>query len=258
MKLVSWNTNGIRATHKQGHWNTFLISCFDADVIGIQETKAEVDQLPEDVRAMKGYHAYFNSSKTKKGYSGVALYTKKEPDSVLYDFGTNDQEGRVIIAFFGTTVICNVYFPNGGGAPERLVYKLAFYDAFLSYVQSLKKKGMQVIIMGDVNVAHEEIDIARPKENETHVGFLPVERAWVDELIGAGFIDTYRHLNPNKKDAYTYWDMKTFARNRNVGWRIDYFFISTELLPHLKNATIQSDILGSDHCPITLTLNTVL
>ncbi len=255
MKLVSWNTNGIRATHKQGYWDTFLADCNGADVIGIQETKAEEAQIPEEVRTLKGYNAYFASSKTRKGYSGVALYSKKEPDSVLYDFGTNDQEGRTIIAFYGNTAICNVYFPNGGGAPERLSYKLAFYDAFLSYITSLKKKGMHVIVMGDVNVAHEEIDIARPKENETHVGFLPEERAWVDELLNAGFIDTFRQLHPTKKDAYTYWDMKSFARNRNVGWRIDYFFISTELLPYLKNTTIQSDILGSDHCPITLTLN---
>lgn len=258
MKLVSWNTNGIRATYNQGYWATFLKAFKDADIIGIQETKAEESQMPEEVHKVKGYHAFFSSSKTRKGYSGVALYSKKAPDKVLYDFGTNDQEGRIIIAFFSNTVVCNIYFPNGGGAPERLAYKLAFYDAFLAYINSLKKKGMQIIVMGDVNVAHEEIDLARPKENEKNVGFLPEERAWVDELTTSGFIDTYRHLYPNKKEEYTYWDMKTSARDRNVGWRIDYFFISSVLLPRLKNATIHSDIFGSDHCPISITITSDL
>lgn len=251
MRIVSWNVNGLRALYKQGYWTWFEKE--QPDVFCLQEIKAEEDQLPPDVQKPHGYFSYFNSSKTRKGYSGVAIYTKKEPLEVRYDPLPKEfnQEGRLVELVFENFVLLNVYFPNGGGAPERLEYKLAFYDAFLEYANKLKEK-TPVIFCGDVNVAHEEIDIARPKENETHVGFLPEERAWADEVVAAGFVDTFRHLHPNKKDAYTYWDQKTRARDRNVGWRIDYFFVSHDLLPKVSKSEILSDVFGSDHCPIEL------
>jgi exodeoxyribonuclease III len=254
MKLVSWNVNGLRAVHKRGDWDTFLK--LDPDVFCLQETKASPDQLTDEVRNGKGYFSYFSSSQVKKGYSGVALYSKKEPISVQYGMGIPrfDDEGRIVSAEFDDLYVLSVYFPNGGGGPERLAYKLDFYDEFLAHVQKLRKSGKGVIFCGDVNTAHEEIDLARPKENEENTGFLPEERAWMDEVVNAGFIDTFRYKYPHKIGAYSYWDMKTRARDRNVGWRIDYFFISPDLLPRLKNASILSEVYGSDHCPIQIEL----
>ena len=254
MKYVSWNVNGLRAVAKKG----FLEWLHNAspDVLGLQEIKAEADQLPEEVRSPKGYHAYFSSCKTKKGYSGVALYSKTKPDKVEYGIGIKkfDDEGRIIIGHFGELVLLNVYFPNGGGGPERLKYKFEFYDAFLKHTESLRKKGKKVIFCGDVNTAHEEIDLARPKENEKNTGFLPEERAWIDELVYSGYVDSFRHFYPHKEGAYSYWDMKSAARERNVGWRIDYFFLAPELLPKLKTAGISPLVYGSDHCPVWVEL----
>ena len=187
---------------------------------------------------------------------GAAIYSKEKPIEVKHGMGIErfDQEGRIVETRFKDFVLLNVYFPNGGGGPERLAYKLDFYDEFLAYVQNLRREGNSVIFCGDINTAHEAIDLARPRENETTTGFLPEERAWLDEVVNAGFIDTFRHFYPDKKDAYSYWDMKTRARERNVGWRIDYFFISPDLLPRLKSATILSDVFGSDHCPVAIEL----
>lgn len=254
MKIVSWNVNGLRAIHKKGNFADILKK--DADILCLQETKVEAEQLSEDVRAPKGYYAYFSHSKMRKGYSGVAVYTKERPEKVEEGMGLKDmdQEGRLLVLYFKDFVLLNCYFPNGGGGPERLKYKLDFYDAFLGFTEKLRKKGHKIVICGDVNTAHEEIDLARPKQNETNTGFLPEERAWIDELVYHGYVDIFRHLHPNTKDAYTYWDMKTAARGRNVGWRIDYFFISPDLLPRVKQATMMSDFYGSDHCPIVLEL----
>ena len=222
--------------------------------------------MPEEVLKIPEYFSYFSSPEKKKGYSGVAIYTKEEPTKVEYGLGAPefDNEGRVIVAYYPEFVLLNVYFPNGGGGPERLKYKMDFYDVFLSFVDSLKKKGphfakatrgeQKIIFCGDVNTAHEAIDLARPKENEGNTGFLPEERAWLDEVIVHGYADVFRHLHPTKKDAYTFWDMKSRARDRNVGWRIDYFFISNNLLPKIKSTNILSDVYGSDHCPITLVI----
>ncbi len=254
MKIISWNVNGLRAVAKKG----FLEWLYETqpDVLGLQEIKAEAEQLPEEVRTPKGYYGYFSSCKTRKGYSGVALYSKTKPDKVEYGIGIKrfDDEGRIIIGHFGDLVLLNVYFPNGGGGPERLKYKFEFYDAFLVYIEQLRKKGKQIIFCGDVNTAHEERDLARPKENEKNTGFLTEEREWIDEVIYHGYIDTFRHFFPDKTGAYSYWDMKTAARERNVGWRIDYFFAGNELLTKLKSAGITSSVLGSDHCPIWLEL----
>ena len=253
MKIVSWNVNGLRATHKSGAWDAFLKTA-RADVICLQETKSSPEQLPEEVRNLKGLHSYFSSSTVRKGYSGVALYSRVEPDEVITGLGIKkfDEEGRMVGARFGKLVVLTAYFPNGGQGPHRLAYKLEFYDEFLKFIDAQKALGHSVIFCGDVNTAHEEIDLARPKENSDTTGFLPEERAWIDEVINHGYIDTWRHFHPNTKDAYTYWDMKTRARDRNVGWRLDYFFASRGLLPKIKHAEILPEIYGSDHCPISL------
>lgn len=252
MKIISWNVNGLRANVKKGGFDWLMAQ--NADIFCMQEIKAEADQLPPEVRAPKGYHAFFESSKTRKGYSGVAIYSKIEPLKVEFSVGNPelDQEGRMITAFYEDFVFINCYFPNGGGGPERLAYKLKFYDAFLEYINKLKKKGHEVIFCGDINTAHTEIDLARPKENVDNTGFLPIERAWIDKVIKNNYFDVFRSLNPEKKDVYTYWDMKTFARDRNVGWRIDYFFVTKGILEKIKEVNIHNDILGSDHCPLSI------
>jgi len=254
MRLVSWNVNSIRSLHKKGSFNFFLKE--KPDIFCIQETKADITQFPEAVKTVPGYHLYSASSKEKKGYSGVAVYTTVEPLEVKYGMGIEkfDHEGRFLELHYKEFVLFNVYFPNGGMGPHRLAYKLEFYDAFLAYIEKLRKKGHSIIFTGDINTAHEEIDLARPKQNEENTGFLPEERAWLDEVVNHGYIDTFRHFYPNKKDAYTYWDMKTAARDRNVGWRIDYFFVSADLLPRLKGAGIMPDVYGSDHCPLYIDL----
>jgi exodeoxyribonuclease-3 len=254
MKIVSWNVNGIRALEKKGQFNWFVKQ--SPDIFCIQETKAHPDQLSLEIRQPKGYFSYFDHSKGRKGYSGVAVYSKIEPEKIDYALGVEalDQEGRFLALHFRDFVLCNIYFPNGGGGPIRLDFKFKYYDAFLNYIETLRKKGKKIIFCGDVNTAHEEIDLARPKENEKNTGFLPEERAWIDEVINHGYIDTFRHFNPNKKDAYSYWDMKTFSRQRNVGWRIDYFFVSADLISQVKKADILKDVAGSDHCPILLEL----
>ena len=252
MRILSWNVNGLRAVHKKGHFHWLIEE--SPDIFCLQEIKALAEQLPEEVRSPKGYFSYFNSPDLKKGYSGVAIYSKTEPLKVEYGMnGKKDVEGRVIVAHYEDFALLNVYFPNGGGGPVRLAYKLAFYKDFLKFVQKLRKE-KPVVFCGDVNTAHQAVDLARPKENEENTGFLPIERAWIDDVIKAGYVDTFRKHYPDAIGAYTYWDMKTFARDRNVGWRIDYFFVSAEFLPQVKNIEILGSIFGSDHCPIVLTL----
>lgn len=261
MKIISWNTNGLRATVKQGNFIP-LFAFNNPDIVCFQETKCEPEQLDEDIRNLKGYHSYFSYSKIKKGYSGVAIYSKIEPDKVEYGMGIKkfDDEGRMLVAYYPKSadgrsknfVLINCYFPNGGGGPERLKYKLEFYDAFLEFVNNLKKEGHDVVFTGDVNTAHEEIDLARPKENEENTGFLPVERAWLDEVVNNGWVDIFRNFYPNKKDVYTYWDQKTRARDRNVGWRIDYFFTNQSFIKNIKSFKTLTDYEGSDHCPIMI------
>ncbi len=254
MKIVSWNVNGLRSLSKNEYWESFLRGT-KPDVFCLQETKASPEQLPEALLSPAGFSSFFSSCRIRKGYSGVALYSKIEPLTVIYGMGIEefDQEGRIIGAEFEDFWVLNAYFPNGGQGAERLNYKMRFYDAFLAFAEKLRKQ-KPVIFCGDVNTAHEEIDLARPKENEENTGFLPEERAWIDEVISAGYIDSFRHFHPNTKNAYTYWDLKTRARDRNVGWRIDYFFIASELTKRVKRAEIQSEIYGSDHCPLSITI----
>lgn len=262
MKIISWNTNGLRATAKQGYFNP-LFDKYKPDIVCLQETKAEPEQLPSEVRNYFGYSSYFSHSKNKKGYSGVAVYTKIKPEKVeglgIPEF---DDEGRTLVLYFNTPkakikkwILVNSYFPNGGGGPVRLDYKLRFYDAFLKFIDKKKKLGYSVIFTGDVNTAHEAIDLARPKENVENTGFLPIERAWISKVIQHGYIDTFRTLYPTKKDMYSYWDQKTGARKRNVGWRIDYFFVSEDIINRIEDSSMITDYLGSDHCPILLDIN---
>jgi exodeoxyribonuclease III len=252
MKIVSWNVNGLRSLAKNDYWESFLRGT-KPDIFCLQETKASPDQLSETFLSPAGYSAFFSSCQVRKGYSGVALYSKVEPLSVIYGMGSPefDLEGRLVGAEYKDFWLLNVYFPNGGQGPERLDYKMRYYDAFLAFAEKLRKK-KPVIFCGDINTAHEEIDLARSAQNEENTGFLPEERAWIDEVISAGYIDSFRHFHPNTKDAYSYWDMVTHARERNVGWRIDYFFIAQEFMKHIKKAEIRPDIYGSDHCPVSI------
>ena len=254
MKIVSWNVNGLRSLLKDDYWQTFLKEV-RPDIFRLQETKASPDQLSPELLSPAGYSSFFSSSEVRKGYSGVALYSKVEPLKIMYGMGIKefDQEGRLIGAEFDDFWLINAYFPNGGQGPERLDYKMRFYDAFLTFVEKLRKE-KPIIFCGDVNTAHEAIDLARPKENEENTGFLPEERAWIDEVISAGYIDSFRHFNPQTKEVYTYWDTITRARDRNVGWRFDYFFFSSEFIKHIKHADIHPDVYGSDHCPVSITL----
>lgn len=257
MRIISWNTNGIRSTHKAGLFLP-LFAKYKPDMVCVQETKAEAEQLPDEIRNIPGYQAFFSHSKGRKGYSGVGTYTKIKTISTHVGFTVKDldDEGRTMVTYFdspvGEVALINCYFPNGGSGPVRLEFKLKFYDEFLKFIDRLRKDGKKVIFCGDVNTAHEEIDLARPKANEDNTGFLPIERAWIDEVIAHGYVDVFRHKYPTKTDAYTYWDQKTAARDRNVGWRIDYFFVSPELVKDIKATSILSDYYGSDHCPILL------
>lgn len=255
MKLISWNVNGIRAWHKKGMLD--WVKRQDPDFFCVQETKAEQEQLPEELIDFNDYFVYFDHSKERRGHSGVAVYAKYEPDEVIEGLNVKkfDQQGRMLTLIYGNFAVINCYFPNGGGPEERLKFKLEFYEAFLKFVEKLVRDGKEVIFTGDVNVAHTEIDLARPKNNLKSVGFLPEERAWVDKVISKGWIDTFRYLYPKKIDAYTYWDMKSRAKDRNVGWRIDYFFVSKSLEKKIKKAKIHSDVSGSDHCPIELQID---
>ena len=255
MKFLSYNVNGIRASAKKGAFQNLL--ALDADIVGIQETKSTPDQLDVSLVSPIGYFSYFDSSKERKGYSGVAVYTKVKPENVEYGLGEDhyDIEGRCLTLHFKTFAFVTAYFPNGGRDEEHFKFKLAYYDKFLDHVKKLEKKYTHVIFCGDLNVAHNEIDLARPKENSKQIGFLPIERAWVDRVIEAGFIDTFRAKHGDTV-KYSWWDQKTRARERNVGWRIDYMFVSSSFGEKLDNTKTKADILddfmGSDHAPVVL------
>jgi exodeoxyribonuclease-3 len=252
IRLLSWNVNGIRAIHRKGflEW----VNSARPDVLCIQEIKASQDQIPEELKAVEGYQIFYVAAE-KKGYSGVGLFTKIKPNNVVFGLGIRkfDREGRVIIADYKDFLLFNVYFPNGKMSKERLRYKMAFYRDFLTYVDALRQKGKRIVVCGDVNTAHQEIDLARPKENAKTSGFLPQERAWIDDLIEHGFIDTFRAFH-KESVQYTWWDFKTRARERDIGWRIDYFFVTKNLRKYLKAAFILKDVMGSDHCPVGVDL----
>ncbi len=250
MKIISWNVNGVRAVLKKGFWDWFEAE--SPDVLCLQETKAQPENLHDGILQPAGYHAVWNSAE-RKGYSGVVTFSKRKPKSVFLGIGIErfDVEGRVIRTEFKDFDLLNVYFPNGTSGPDRLKFKMEFYDAFLDHCESLRKAGKKLIVTGDVNTAHKAIDLKNAKANEKNSGFLPEERAWVDKFVAHGYVDTFRALHP-EPDQYTWWTYRANARERNIGWRIDYFFVTEDLVKKVKDAFIQPEVMGSDHCPIGL------
>ncbi len=247
MKLISWNVNGLRACMQKGFMDFFREA--DADVFCLQETKLQEGQIEMD---LPGYYQYWNYAE-KKGYSGTALYTKQEPIRVTYGIGVeeHDHEGRVITAEFADFYVVTVYTPNSQRELTRLEYRMEWEAAFLDYVKGLaKKKG--VIFCGDLNVAHEEIDLKNPKTNHKNAGFTDEERACFTRVVENGFIDSFRYFYPDQTDAYSWWSYMGNARAKNVGWRIDYFVVSENLKDRLEDARIHTQVMGSDHCPVEL------
>lgn len=250
MKLLSWNVNGIRATMNKGlpEW----VASVDADFYCFQETKATQAQVDSLLFPPPGYHAYWNAPTVKKGYSGTLTLSREPAINVTYGIGIDDhdQEGRVINTEFAGFHLVNVYVPNAQDGLRRLDYRCGQWDVcFLQHLKRLEQS-KPVIVCGDFNVAHKEIDIARPKENVASPGFTPEERAGMDNIVAAGFIDTFRELHPGEPGHYSWWSFRAGARSRNVGWRLDYFLISASLRPSLKDAFIQPGVMGSDHCPV--------
>lgn len=253
MEILCWNVNGIRAVGRKGflQWLTQR----QPGILCLQEIRVQDDQFPADIRQPAGYLAYWNFP-ARKGYSGVATVTKEEPLYVnsRLDDQRFDVEGRLLMVRYPRFTLLNTYFPNGKMSRARLQYKMDFYEAFLALADRLRSEGESLVVCGDFNTAHREIDLARPRDNQNTSGFLPMERAWMDRLVAHGFVDTFRQFN-RESGNYTWWDMKTRARERNVGWRLDYFFVSEDLLPFVTNASIFSDVFGSDHCPVGITLS---
>ncbi|MDR2552643.1 MAG: exodeoxyribonuclease III [Treponema sp.] len=258
MRILSWNVNGIRAVEKRGfsRW----IGAESPDVLCIQETKARPEQLTGELlrpldKEGRPYFSYWASAK-KPGYSGVAIYSRVEPDNVRpLGKAEFDGEGRVLQAFYGDLVLISAYFPNSQDGGARLPYKLAFCDAMMRLCKRLVKQERHVVLCGDYNIAHTPIDLARPRENEGNAGYLPEERAWMDAFTKAGFVDTFRHFHPGEEGRYSWWSYRMDARSRNVGWRIDYHCIDPALLPRVRGTAIRGDIEGSDHCPVALELS---
>lgn len=254
MRLTSWNVNGFRAVQKKPEWKWF--SECNADVIGLQETKAMPEQIAEADRSPEGLHSFWHGSTKKKGYSGTAVFSRTEPLQVQYDLPDDawKGEGRLIQLEYPDFWYFNVYFPNGQSGEERLEYKLGFYDAFLAHAEELRKQ-KPIVVCGDFNTAHHPIDLARPKQNEGTSGFLPIEREWLDKLVAHGYVDTFRLKHPDEAAQYSWWSYRFKARERNTGWRIDYFFVSEELRDNVVDAWIETEQYGSDHCPVWLELS---
>jgi exodeoxyribonuclease-3 len=250
LKIYSWNVNGVRAIIKKGFLDWVKKS--NGDIICLQETKIQENQITEELINLKEYNCYWFSAQ-RKGYSSVAVFSKSNPKQLKKGFDRDiyDVEGRVIFAEYEKFVLANVYFPNGGRGPERVKYKLDFYDELFFFLQKNYSGRKGIIVTGDFNTAHKEIDLARPKENSENTGFLPEERAWIDNIINLGYTDVFRNFN-KEPGWYTYWDMFTRARDRNVGWRIDYFMVSNDFVDNIISADIHNQIMGSDHCPISI------
>lgn len=249
MKLISWNVNGLRAAYKKGFMDFF--NDVNADVFAVQETKMQVGQLELE---LPGYHQYWNSAE-RKGYSGTAVFCKQEPLSVQYGMGIeeHDKEGRLITLEFGDFFFVTVYTPNSKSELERLDYRMVWEDEFRTFLKNLEKT-KPVVVCGDLNVAHKEIDLKNPSANRKSAGFTDQEREKFSTLLESGFVDTFRHLYPDVTEAYSWWSPITRARDRNAGWRIDYFVVSEALRLRIEEAKIRSDIFGSDHCPVELDL----
>ncbi len=252
MKLITWNVNGIRACVKNGFIDWF--SKQRADIVCLQETKAHPEQLSEETLHPLKYHSYWHSAE-KKGYSSVAIYSKKEPLNISYGIGVKDidKEGRVLTAEYPDFYLITAYFPNSQREHTRLDYKIAFCKKIHLYMNRLKKTGKDVILCGDFNVAHHEIDLKNPKANKNNAGFLPQERAWMDNFLNADYVDIFRHF-VKEPEHYTWWSYRPGVRQRNIGWRLDYFCSTVALIDRVKKITHQSEVMGSDHCPVMLQL----
>jgi exodeoxyribonuclease III len=252
MKIITWNVNGIRSALNKGlrEW----VNQNSPDILCLQEIKARPEQIENDVRTFPGFVDYWNPA-VRPGYSGVAVYTRVPPQSVEYGLGIEkfDQEGRVIKMKFDDFWLFNVYFPNGQRGQERVGFKLEFYESLLRICDELIANGQNVILTGDFNTAHREIDLANPKENVTTSGFMPEERVWIDYYLEHGFADVYRVLYPDRVQ-YTWWTYRFGARRRNIGWRIDYFLVTTNLMDRIIDTSISETVEGSDHCPVSLIL----
>lgn len=251
MKLLSWNVNGLRAICDKGALKWLEKEKFD--FVGFQEIKATEDKFPKDIYALDFKHIFSNSAK-RAGYSGVMSLCDFDCATAKCEF-SEDNEGRVLEHRFDDIVLFNIYFPNGQKDGDRLAYKMKFYEDFLSYLKKLLSEGRKIIICGDVNTAHKEIDLTHPKANANTSGFLRIEREWIDKLLKAGFIDTFRAINGDIAEKYSWWSYRMKAREKNVGWRIDYFFVSQNLRGALKDAFIRDDIFGSDHAPVGIELD---
>jgi exodeoxyribonuclease III len=264
LKFLSWNVNGIRAIYRKGQFENLFKQNFD--FICLQETKISEPSLTKELKHVSQYTSWFSHA-SKAGYSGVAVYVKNSflekyksfsvsegfGDSDIVTKGEFDSEGRTLRVDFDDTTLFNIYFPNGQMSEQRLAYKMSFYNAFSLLCQKLIDDGRKIIVCGDVNTNHFEIDLARPKENEFTSGFLKIERDWISSFLELGFLDTFRCFN-SEGGNYTWWDMRTAARERNIGWRIDYFFVTQNLKNNLVSAAIHPEVIGSDHCPISLEL----
>lgn len=253
MKITTWNVNGIRAAMQKGIFD--WIDSHQADVLCLQEIKAKPEQIDTQVIENLGYKYLINSAE-RPGYSGVATLYKPDAEKYLFGMGKKefDNEGRVIQLSYNEFELFNIYFPNGGQDNQRVPYKLEFYSHLLTICRDLKLKNKQIIITGDFNTAHKEIDLKNPKANEKNTGFLPEERAWIDKYLENGFVDIFRDLYP-EQEKYTWWTYRFNARKNDVGWRLDYFLITEGLREKVKDVIIHSDVMGSDHCPVTLELN---
>ena len=255
IKLISWNVNGIRAAVKKDFFKSY--QQMDADIFAIQETKLQAPQITDEMKGIEGYNAFWSHATVKKGYSGVCTYTRIKPKRIDYGVGEPkfDNEGRIIEMDFDDFIFFNVYFPNGQMSEERLQYKLDFYEEFFKYADAYKDQGRSLIIAGDYNTAHNEIDLKNPKTNKKTSGFLRIERDWLDGIVENGYIDTYRYFNPDTV-KYSWWTYRFKARARNIGWRIDYFFVTKDIIDKgwVKEAFIDNDIFGSDHCPVGLVM----
>lgn len=252
MKITTWNVNGYRAILRKNalEW----IPDINPDVLCLQETKLQIDQITEEEATIDGFESVWNSAE-RKGYSGVASFHKTQPLEVEKGMGIEkfDVEGRVIRSKFEDFYLYNIYFPNGGQGNDRVPFKLEFYDELLKICDDLHNKDQKIIITGDFNTAHNEIDLANPKSNEKNTGFLPEERVWIDKYLEHQFVDAYRDLYPERVQ-YTWWTYRFNARSNNVGWRLDYFLVSKSLMDRVEDVVIHTDIMGSDHCPVTLIL----
>ena len=255
IKLASWNVNGIRAAQRKGFEDWLATEC--PDIVCLQETKASPDQLEESLVENDNYYSFYASAE-KKGYSGTAIFSLRALEEPVITIGLGidifDREGRTVIAEYNDFFLINGYFPNGQRDHGRVPYKLEYSREVAKLALKLEKK-KPVIVTGDINTAHTEIDLKNPKTNRDTTGFLPIERAWIDEFVGLGYIDIFRHLHPGEEGHYTWWSYRADVRARNIGWRIDYFFGTKEILKNVNDCYHLPQVMGSDHCPIVLKIN---